>query len=458
MVDKAHSLADSLFPEWTDRSKSDFGEFLIELFALFSEKDFWYINAFANEGIFRKIRSYSNAFSKASTLGYEPTLCRGAEALFSVSFKAGSPTLYARGELVVVVNGVEYSNDEQFTVENSNAVVTKQLTLKEGKQVVEDATFNGYCVFLRRTNIDIDSIKVTIDNVVYSRVKNFGNSGETSANYLVLPEEDGSCSIFFGSGGYGYTPPIGKVVQVEYRICNGTKGNQIIADAEINDSLEERPAVSVRMMSEAIGGTYAETLVGIKESAPMFFGNKKAAINSFVAEELLNSYPFISKSKVTSIGYNMTYQVIPMSGDLEISSAEKRQLESDFEKYAIAGYDVSWAPNNYCNFMYSCNTFATKVLIDVVATPGYSSLVVESGVRQVMADFTNPLALAEYGASFSKSEMETLIRSRVTDVQSVAFKVLLGTTEQAIPDFTLSETEIFREINQDDLEVRINAV
>ena len=38
MVEKAHSLADTLFPEWTDRSKSDFGEFLVELFALFSEK------------------------------------------------------------------------------------------------------------------------------------------------------------------------------------------------------------------------------------------------------------------------------------------------------------------------------------------------------------------------------------------------------------------------------------
>ena len=30
MVDKAHSLADALFPSWTDRSKSDFGEFLVD--------------------------------------------------------------------------------------------------------------------------------------------------------------------------------------------------------------------------------------------------------------------------------------------------------------------------------------------------------------------------------------------------------------------------------------------
>ena len=63
MVDKAHELADILFPEWTDRGKSDFGEFLIELFALFSEKNFWYINAFANESLLQKMRSYSNVCS-----------------------------------------------------------------------------------------------------------------------------------------------------------------------------------------------------------------------------------------------------------------------------------------------------------------------------------------------------------------------------------------------------------
>ena len=107
MVDKAHSLADALFPTWTDRSKSDFGEFLVELFALYSEKDFWYINALANESILRKMRSYGNAFSKASTMGYKVTLCKGSSADFSVTFSAGELVTYQRGDLVVKVNNME---------------------------------------------------------------------------------------------------------------------------------------------------------------------------------------------------------------------------------------------------------------------------------------------------------------------------------------------------------------
>ena len=193
MVEKAHDLADSLFPEWTDRSKSDFGEFLVELFALFSEKDFWYINAFANEGILRKMRSYSNAFSKASSMGYQPTTCKAAQCNFSVTFKAGESIRYERGDLIVDVNGIEFTNDDAFTLEKSAAELSKVLTLHEGKHIAEDVTYNGYNVLIRKSNIDIDSIVVTIDNIVYTRVSNFGFSSADSTHYMVFPEEDGFC-------------------------------------------------------------------------------------------------------------------------------------------------------------------------------------------------------------------------------------------------------------------------
>ena len=215
MVSKAHDLADALFPEWTDRSKSDFGEFLVELFALFSEKDFWYINAFANEGIFRKMRSYSNAFSKASSLGYQPTTCKGSSANFSVTFAKGERIVYGRGELIITANGMDFSNDKDITIETSAGELTKTLTLSEGKQVAEDVTYNGYSIFLSKDNIDIDSIAITIDNISYTRVKNFGDSGKDSHHFMVLPEENGACSIYFGKDDFGVQPALGKTITVE---------------------------------------------------------------------------------------------------------------------------------------------------------------------------------------------------------------------------------------------------
>lgn len=458
MVDKAHSLADSLFPEWTDRSKSDFGEFLVELFALFSEKDFWYLNAFANEGILSKMRSYSNAFSKASSMGYSPITCKGATASFSVIFSAGEEITYERGELVVDVEGTKFSNDEAFTVEKSVSEITKQLTLHEGTQSAEDITYNGYCIFIRKENVDIDSIEVIMDNILFTRVKNFGFSAADSTHFMVLPEEDGSCSIYFGSNGFGIQPSIGKSIQVYYRICNGSDGNIDASLATINDSLSDREATSVTMLGNASNGTYAETLTSIKQKAPLYFNTKNAAINESISQDILNSFSFVHKSKVVVIGREVTYRIIPTSGYLEPTDSELSTIKNEFYPYLMVGYSGVYTPNSYKNLLTVANASASKIILDVIISSGYSSESIESSIRQIMDDVTNPLVRADYGGSFSKTEVDILMRSSIPGVQSVTFKIKVGTQEQVMPDISLEETEIFRTINQDDLTVRINVV
>lgn len=458
MVDKAHSLADSLFPEWTDRSKSDFGEFLVELFALFSEKDFWYINAFANEGILRKMRSYSNAFSKASSMGYQPVVCKGATCSFNVTFEAGESARYERGDLIVSVNGVDFTNDEGFDVENSSAEVTKQLLLHEGKQMAEEVTYNGYNIFIRRANVDIDSVRVVIDNILYERVNSFGFSSSDSHHFMVLPEEDGSCSIYFGSNGFGVQPSIGKSVHIEYRTCNGTDGNVSVSTTEINDSLYERRAVHASMINSASGGVYAETLTSIKEKAPLYFTTKRAAINEKISQDIINSFSFVHRSKVTVNGREVIYRIIPTSGYLEPTASELDIIEDEFYPYIMAGYVGSYSPNTYRNLMLSANPSATKIIIDAIVLAGYNTGSIESSLRSIMNDITNPLVKADYGGSFSKTDTDILMRSSVAGVQSVTFKLQVGDAEQIMPDVTLGETEIFRPVNQEDLIIRTNVI
>lgn len=458
MVDKAHSLADALFPEWTDRSKSDFGEFLVELFALFSEKDFWYINAFANEGILRKMHSYSNAFSKAAAMGYQPATCKGATATFNVTFSAGEALTYERGDLVVDVDGVKFTNDEEFTVEKSLQEVSKQLSLCEGTHVSEDVTYNGYNIFVRKTNIDVDSIRVTIDSLPYTRVKNFGFSAADSTHFMVLPEEDGSCVIYFGSNGFGVQPSIGKSVRVDYRICHGNEGNVPLNKGAVSDSLSDRAASAVVMLTNSEGGVYAETLTSIKEQAPLYFNNKRAAINESTSEEILNGFPFVHKSKVTVVGQHVCYRVIPSSGYFEPTSSELSVIERDFYPCLMAGYIGSYSPNTYRDLVMASHPLASKVIVDAIILSGYNAGTIEDELRRIMEDVTNPLIGAEYGGSFIKTDIDILIRSRVSGVQSVTFKVQVGTQEQIMPDVTLEGTEIFRKINQDDLIVRTNVI
>lgn len=458
MVDKAHRLADNLFPEWTDRSRSDFGEFLVELFALFSEKDFWYINAFANEGLLRKTRSYSNAFAKASSMGFRPNVCKSAKGAFSVEFEGTKSVKYDRGDLVIGVGDLEFTNTEPFNLATTSTSAYIQLT--EGKLLSEDVTYNGYNVFIKRANIDIESISVVVDNVTYSQVRNFGNSNTDSTHFIVLPEEDGSCCIYFGNGGYGKQPKIGTTIHLEYVVCNGSKGNtDNFENVFVKESHPQKPAIGVSVTSSTIsGGTYADTLATIKEKTPLYFNNKRSAFNVTTSEEILNAIQGVHKAKVHVVGRDVTYRIIPSSGQQEPTEEERNLIASEFNPCVMAGYQGMYTQNSYRDLLTMANSLATKLIVDTIILFGYDSSIIEGSIRQILDDLTNPLIDAEYGGEFSKTKTDVIMRSRIAGVQSVTFKILVNGQEQIMPDITLGDLEIFSKINQDNIEVRTNVV
>jgi hypothetical protein len=456
MLNKAHQLADTLFPEWTDRSKSDFGEFLVELFALNSEKDFWYINAFANEGILRKMRSYSNAFSKAITMGYTPTILKSSTANFSVIFAAGEETLYQRGDLVITVGGTPFTNDEEFTIPQSAEAFTLPISLKQGEHNQEDYTFNGFSAYIRRDGVDMESVLVVIDNIQYSRVKTFGNSGPSSTHYMILPEEDGSLSVFFGNNTLGVSPTVGKSIQLYYRKCLGTLGNIPIGACTVSESSASRPAQTATMLSAATGGTTPEPLSSIKEKAPLFFGNRRSAINEVTSQNILNSLPFIKRSKVITQNKYVIFRAIPVSGDANPSLAELAVIEEEFNPYVMLGFEASYSANSYVDLITAANPAATSLVVDVLIYKGYNSSIIENSVREILSDLTNPLVAADYGGSFKRSDVDIKIRLATKGVQVTTFKLVVGGLEVLMSDVTLAEYQIFSKINQANVIVRTN--
>lgn len=469
LVDQAHTLADTYFPSWTDRSKSDFGEFLVELFALFSEKDFWYINAFANESILRRMRSYSNAFSRASALGYSPVLCKGASVDFEVTFAAGSAVTYKRGELVVICDNKEFSNDEPFSVPAAAAPIKQTITLHEGKQVTEDVTFTGYNVYLKKKNVDVESIEVAIDNVQYTRVRNFGMSSKASNHYIVLPEADGSCSIYFGKDNFGVTPAIGKTVNVAYRTCIGDEANfllttDIVNGTSINDSLSTRVATAATPLTSATDGALADSLTSLKERALSLHTRIASAYNEESAQNVLNSYEFVKKSNVYAVGNNLYYQVVPASGATDLEAAFVATLTQEFIPCLMLGYTGNYQLNEYVDFVVAAGnatgiTGARSVVIDVIAAVGSNARTIENEVRQIFDNITNPMLDADYGDTFSKTNTEYLIRANVRGVQSVAFKVVDGDNdEHVIEDFSLLQNQIFKAIEDNQITINVNVI
>lgn len=461
MVQKAHSLADTLFPEWTDRSKSDFGEFLIELFALFSEKDFWYINAFANEGIFRKMKSYSNAFSKASTLGYQPKTCKSASANFEFTFDKGTATKYEVGDLVVSVGDFSFVNDTPFEVPDSLTEKTIPLTLKEGSYEVENVTYNGYNIFVQKKNIDVSSIRVNIGDIYCNRVNNFFHSGVDSYDFMVIPDEDGTCRIYFGGNGYGAQPPIGSTIIVEFRVCKGANANiestiSLLKDVDIESSLQSREATKVILLStEIVDGENAESLTSIKEKAPNIFSVKKVAFNEKSTEELINSFPFVSKSKVLIVDNVVTYRVVPNSGARELSIKDSTTLKKAVSDSLIVGYTCIHSKNTYVPVLES----GKNLYITVQVLSDCDKTFAESAIKNIIIDFSNPLSKATYGGSFEPYKILQTILANVVGVQNVEFKV--GSDQQNANVLTTINTydaSIFEAIDSNNIKVTFDDV
>lgn len=435
MLEKAFSLADIDFPQWTDRSKSDFGRFIVELVALFSEKDFWYINAFAGEAILDTMTVYSDAFVKAVNMGYEPALCRASSALFDVTFAAGAEIKYKRGELILALNGsgLQFTNDEEITVAASGAQTTLPLRLSEGTQFSITQAYNGHSIQVPKAMTDIESVWVVINNLRWVRVRTFGRSASNSEHFVVIPQENGSFTVFFGEDGYGLKPALGENIRVFYRTTKGADSNSAQANPiTIVKSSSTRGVVSAFQKEAATGGQNPESLASIKKAAPLYFSSKKAAINATVTEELLKTYTEVLKAKVSVVGNNVYFRVIPKDGTVA-GSPLLDTIKTRIGQQVMEGYNVLGQPTTYIT--------TGPIQVNAFLLPGYNAAEAQTNIAQLIEDYTNPLVLAEYGKDFVLSDVVLFLQSRVAGLQNVVFVQVAGA---APANIVVQETEIMQ--------------
>ena len=165
---------------------------------------------------------------------------------------------------------------------------------------------------------------------------------------------------------------------------------------------------------------------------------------------------FVKQAAVVTISRNVVFCIIPLSGAAEPSADELAYIQQNFVPYVMVGYSASNTANTYKNIITTANANAVEMIINAVVSPGYSVSGIESAIRQIMQDITNPLASAKYGATFSKSDLDLLIRTSVQGIQSLSFMLELNDSSQVVmPDFTIGDLEIFQPIDNDRLTVNI---
>lgn len=414
MVDKAHALADTYFPEWTDRSKADFGEFLVELFCLFSEKDFWYINAFANEGFLQKATLYRSIYAHALRLGYFPITLRAAKGWVNVVFDAGDAYTYSAGELRFTIGGESYSNCETFILEETLVPFTKQVRIAHGNYSTFQTTFNGKSVIIDSTGVDPTMVEQTVANVYWNWVESFAQSDENSTHFITVPDEESRIEVCYGKNGFGKLPNYGETISTKYLVGGGTIGNQANISQAVtiasNLGSDIRIASSATLVGDIYGGTDIENMEYIRNNAPVQFRTLGRIINSTDCEDILNLRTEIYQSKATIIFNVVSFYVILQTG-VPATQAEMDVLAEEIIPQAMEGVDVYGVATHYIE--------TTALECEAVILQGFDEAVIIAAIQDILANWHDPNQEQTYGLGLNYADVTAEIIRSVPGVQNV---------------------------------------
>lgn len=444
MVQKAHGLADIYFPQWTDRSKSDFGEFLVELFGLFSEKDFYYINAFTNEGFLQKATIYSNLIYKALSNGYLPNLAQSAIGKIRLEFSSGSDLMILPGQIVCAIpnTSLRYSNVETILVPATAGSYYITTDFAHGVYRTDNINFNGRSIRITTKKVDIHSISHIVNGEQWERVADFANSNSTDKHFIILPEEEGTFQIIYGFGQYGSRPTIGTPTITVYRVGCGSDANQgniIITQLSISPSA--RPVTTITQVSVFAGGQDPETTEDIRNHGSLAYRTQQSIKGVRDMVTVLEQFPDILKAQAIIFANNLWFYVIPTGLPADATFLENVRLR--IKDQVVDIYQPGGVPTVYIPVV--CD-------IDVYLLQGFDTASVIQQVTDYFIDYTNPFADAKYGQDFNMAEFTEGCIANIPGVQNIQFNSVNGASPANV---TVLDSQVMKAAQVTDITITI---
>lgn len=264
-----------------------------------------------NESFLRSAQIRHNVVGAARPLGYVPRSALGATIPLNITINnpIGSPPPVSinmeRGSVLTsTVDGQQY----QFTIlETVNAALTQQNTYEfknivahqgELRKIIHrvDNTVENQRFVIPDRNVDTTSIRVRVKQhdesqsfEVYSLFTTFGNITADTTIYFTEELSTGEYAVYFGDGIIGKKPTTNNIVEIEYLVTKGSKGNganQFIFASDIGGNTDIDVAVSIPG-SKSSGGADQEGIESIRFNAPLTFIAQNRAVTADDYKSLL---------------------------------------------------------------------------------------------------------------------------------------------------------------------------
>lgn len=272
---------------------------LLDVLSYNTFQNAFYLNMVFSEMFLDSAQNFDSVVSHAKELNYLPQSARSATSF--VSFVSQVNGL--NGTMILPqgtrfsgtnANGTYiYTTGQQSAFFSTNGVYSvANLQIFEGSYFNETFIINTanaiQSFVLSNKNIDTTSININVTengvNTPFSYTQSLLNLNGQSNAFFIQGAQNNQYEVVFGDGNFGRIPVNGGVVNVQYRITNGSDAQGIttfyLADdvGLLNNATALSSAVTVLVPS--YGGSNQESIDSVKFNAPRYFATQERAVSS----------------------------------------------------------------------------------------------------------------------------------------------------------------------------------
>lgn len=275
-------LLSGVFPQWTDKYRSSFGNVLKEMFCFVMDVVTYYQDQQALETRWGTAIRRESIIELAKLIGYtlDGASSSTADVIFSIStIKPGNVTIPVGTVLKTTGGGsdvVRFQTLSSVTI-TAGDLDSDPVSVENSESHNDSFVANGdpnEDFTLSRTPFLDGSEEVIISSVIWTMVDDFLSSASDDTHYVIRVDNNDYATIRTGDGTNGAIPTAGATVSISYKIGGGTAGNveantiTKIEGGPWYDSLGNRVTLSVNNANAASGGENRETIEEARVRAP----------------------------------------------------------------------------------------------------------------------------------------------------------------------------------------------
>lgn len=244
----------------------------------------------------------------------------------------------------------------------------------------------------RNTSELLPSITLTLagdTNDIWRPQADLLHSDAEAKEFVAEVEDDGTATLRFGDGTFGFAVAPGDIFTARYRVGGGTISNvgtnSLCILASDDPVLVSNVITSVTNPLAAVGGLDPQSLDSVRQSAPYAFNTQERAVTmaDYGAKALVVD-PTLQNAqgmlRWTGSWYTVFIAVDP-EGTETIDQTRKTQIINGMELYRMAGHDVDVDAPIYVSL---------ELALEVCPLPGYRASDLQQELLQILSNHTLP--------------------------------------------------------------------